>query len=121
MSRLDGKILDNEILFEIMAHNGQFVAVALDTGFTGELAVNAETAARLGFPAPSEVDEGELADGSTATAPVALARIVWLGRQRRVRAALMNVDRGTIGMGMLRDVIVHIDTHAGVASIDRAV
>lgn len=81
MSRLDGHVQGREILFEISAPNGERAVAALDTGFTGELALNLEEASRLGFPRPSWRGKGELADGS----------------------------------------IVHIDTHAGVASIDRAV
>ncbi|MEK7865845.1 MAG: hypothetical protein AAB434_04125 [Planctomycetota bacterium] len=121
MSRLDGNILGDEIVFEVMAQSGESVAVALDTGSTGEFTLDPETAARLGFSEPLRMEEGELADGSIARLPVALGTVIWLGRRRQTRAVLVKVNRGTIGMGLLRDVIVHIDTHAGVASIDRAV
>lgn len=64
---------------------------------------------------------GELADGSSIRVDLSQGTILWLGSRRRVRAALMETPRGCIGMALLRDVVVRIDTHAGLASIERAV
>ncbi|GEM_PF-5928566 len=121
MSRLDGRIEELEVLFDVLAENGQVSCQALDTGFTGSLTVNAATAARLGFSKVAGTTRGELADGSEVALEYVLGAVVWLGRRRTIKAVLIETERGSIGMGLLRDVIVHIDTHAGVASIDRAV
>lgn len=121
MSRMVGRLEGDQIVFELRASNRESAAVALDTGFTGELALSPETATRLGFGRPIRSDLAELADGSMASFDVAVGTVIWLGKRRTTRALLVDTDQGSLGMGMLRDVIVHIDTHAGVASIDRAV
>lgn len=121
MSRLEGKVEGDEVLFEISAPNGERSFVALDTGFTGELALDPATAARLGFEPPSRVSLGEVADGSVARIEMSQGVILWLGPPRAVRAALLETSRGCIGMGVLRDVIVNIDTRVCTASITSAV
>ena len=118
---MDGRIEADEVLFEVASDNGQRAILALDTGLTGQIAANEETIRRLGFPEAYDVINGELADGSNVELQVCYGVISWLGTRRVVQAILIGAGRGCIGMGLLQDVIVHIDTHAGVASIDRAV
>jgi len=120
VSRLEGKVQGDEVLFDISAPNGERTIVALDTGFTGEVALDPLTAARLGFEPPSRVSLGELADGSIARIEVSQGVILWLGSQRTVHAALLETSRGCVGMGLLGDVIVNIDTHVCTASITTA-
>ncbi len=117
MSRIEGKVECDEVLFEISAPNGERTVVALDTGFTGELALDPATAARLGFEPPSRVSFGEMADGSVAKIEMSQGVILWLGSPRAVRAALLETSRGCIGMDLLSNVVVTNDTHARTASI----
>ena len=63
------------------------VEVVVDTGFTGHLTLRPETVEHLSLPVVGST-ESILADGSTVIEDFCLARVVWHGTLRSVRALI---------------------------------
>ncbi len=76
------------------------VEAVVDTGFTGHLTLRPETVERLALPVVGSA-ESILADGSTTIEDVCLARVVWHGMLRPVRALVADAVP-LLGMSLLR-------------------
>ncbi|CAN5892082.1 clan AA aspartic protease [soil metagenome] len=76
------------------------IGVVVDTGFTGHLTLRPEIFERLALPIIG-CAESILADGSTTIEDVCLARVVWHGTPRPVRA-LVAEAAPLLGMSLLR-------------------
>ena len=87
--------------------NWQTLAVVVDTGFTGHLALPESYANRLGLELNEEISVTP-ATGRTILVPAGNARIVWQGEQLLVRVA----QAGThplLGMSLLWNHHIAID------------
>ena len=78
----------------------EHVEAVVDTGFTGHLTLRPEIVERLALPVIGSA-ESILADGSTTIEDVCLARVVWHGTPRPVRA-LVAEAAPLLGMSLLR-------------------
>ncbi len=120
MTSLAGRVAGHRILFTLQAANGEQVDLLLDTGFQGELALDAATLGRLAFQGPMAVAPVELGDGSSTDLFVYQGRIHWLDGQIDVNALLIHSPEGAMGLGLLRDVQLLVNTRTGHAEIQAA-
>lgn len=120
MSRLDGKVAGLRVTFPIRATNGEVADLMLDTGFQGELALDAATLVRLGFDGPVGVSPVELGDGTHADLFAYQGRIGWLGGELDVNALMIQSAEGAMGLGLLRDVQLTVNTKTRHAAIESA-
>ncbi len=88
------------------------VEVVVDTGFTGHLTLRPETIERLALPVIGSA-ESVLADGSTTIEDVCLARVVWHGTLRSVRALLVADAVPLLGMSLLRGSELRVEAEPG--------
>jgi clan AA aspartic protease len=89
------------------------VETVLDTGFTEDLSVDRETAARLGLPFDSSMDV-VLADGSIESVDVHTGTVVWHGRETPVHILVSDGDP-LLGMHLLYGSRLTIDVVDGGA------
>ncbi len=87
------------------------VDVVLDTGFTGHLTLRPETVKSLALPVVGST-ESILADGSTIIEDFCLARVIWHGTPRSVRALIVDAVP-LLGMSLLRGGELRIEARAG--------
>ena len=120
MSRLEGRVSGLRVTFPIRATNGEAADLLLDTGFQGELALDAATLVRLGFDGPVGVSPVELGGGSGADLFVDQGRIGWLDGELEVSALMIQSTEGAMGLGLLRDVQFTLNTKSRHAAIEKA-
>ena len=103
----------------IRSASGRSVIVTVDTGFTEELALPMAGIRRLGFEGPIAEESCVLGDGSVTTFPVYRGRLRWFGKIRPVQAFASPSDEGLLGMGMLREARLTVETDRGRVAIER--
>ncbi len=86
------------------------VEAVVDTGFDGELVVPREVIDKLGLRLRG-VEQGTLADGSTASLPRYRARVEWDGQIRGV--IVLAGDGALVGMSLMHKHRLTIDVVAG--------
>jgi clan AA aspartic protease len=87
------------------------VEAVVDTGFTGHLMIRPEIVERLALPVIGSA-ESVLADGSTTIEDFCLARVVWHGRPRSVRALVVDAVP-LLGMSLLRGSELRVEVEPG--------
>lgn len=99
------------------ASNGQEIAVLIDTGFNGFLALPTDLAASMGLPA-NGMAHTTLADGQQIFLPVYSAVVDWDGQPRQVDVVVSD-GVPLIGMSLLEGSRLTIDaTDGGRVSIE---
>ncbi|MGH3086728.1 MAG: clan AA aspartic protease [Rubrobacteraceae bacterium] len=93
------------------------VEAVVDTGFTGHLTLRPETVERLALPVAGSA-ESVLADGSTIVEDFCLARVVWYGNPRSVRALIADAAP-LLGMALLRGSELRVEAEPGGAVVVR--
>ena len=117
MAMASGSVREREALVQMLildkANVEQRIAVVLDTGFTGYLALPHEMIGQLGLDS-----EGKgriiLADGSVQLHDVYRTTVVWHGEQRMIPIMGMG-DKPLVGMRMLSGSRVTMDVVDGGA------
>ncbi len=119
MNRIRGRVDGLAIRFLVEAENGASAEVDLDTGFTGQLALDSATLTTLGFGGPVALASVELGDGSRVDTPVYEGRLRWFDSSREVAALLTTSPVGSLGMALLSELIIHIDMKGSTAHIEK--
>ena len=110
-----GEAIEAGVTLTVMGNGAgnEDIYFLIDTGFSGALALPIRIIARLNLP-PSD-DRGAkvtLADGSTETAGVYDAQVLWHGRLREVE--LLNLEcEPLVGMELLRGSNISVDAAPG--------
>lgn len=95
----DEAVLEVDVV-DLSEDRRERVEAVVDTGFTGHLTLRPETVERLALPIVGSA-ESILADGSTTIEDVCLARVVWHGSSRPIRALIADATP-LLGMSLLR-------------------
>ena len=120
MSQSIGRVDGLVVRFQIQSANGQSAEVDLDTGFTGQLALDPATLNRLGFEGPVASASVELGDGTRVEVPVYQSQLLWFGTTIDVHALLTSATDGTLGMALLSNKVIHVDMRTCEAYLDES-
>ncbi len=118
MSRLAGHVDGLVVRFRIEAGNGEVVDADLDTGFTGQIALDSAASGRLAFTGPVALASVELGDGTRIDTPVDQGVLQWFGAPREVQAILTTSPDAAFGMALLTDVVIHVDMPGRAAYLE---
>lgn len=121
MSRLIGRVDGLVVRFQIQAVNSQSAEVDLDTGFTGQLALDPTTLNRLGFVGPVAMASVEFGDGKRVDVPLYQGQLLWFGAAVDVHAVLTSSPDGALGMALLSNKVIHVDMRTGDSYLDESV
>ncbi len=117
-----GTVLADEPILAItvvdLSESRQRVEAVVDTGFTGHLTLRPHTVERLDLPVMGSA-ESILADGSTIVEDFCIARVVWHGTPRSVRALVVDAVP-LLGMSLLRGSELRVQAESGGEVVVRA-
>jgi predicted aspartyl protease len=93
------------------------VTIWIDTAFTGDLVLPRLQIASFGLPVKMAVP-AVLADGTEIEVDTYSAYLDWFGPARRIQVIANDGRFPLLGMGLLRDRVLHIDYASGTLTLD---
>ena len=108
--------VEAQMVLNVLDHNDEIIPIAcvIDTGATGEMTLPQYIIDRLNLPLAEDPDNIGviLADGSSSSGTLYMARVQWHDRIREVEVVNVGTDP-LIGMGLLCGNNINIDAVPG--------